>query len=461
MANVLEKICADKAQELIQQKLDMPLDTFIDGLTKSDRSLFDNLSKPEAGFILECKKASPSKGLIRPVFDLDEIISAYQPYAAGISVLTDKKYFQGDHKYLQYVRERVTQPCICKDFFIEPYQVHLARYYGADVILLMLSVLNDEQYIELAELANFYALDILTEVSNQEELDRAITLKAKIIGINNRNLRDLSTNLETTKQLAPLIREKCPKDTVVVSESGIYTHDHVSELSNFADGFLVGSSIMAQADLPKAVHKLIVGENKVCGLKTPQSAQLAKQAGAVYGGLIFVEKSPRCVDEASAKTIIEAEPELEYVGVFVNAPVLKIADTVKALNLAAVQLHGDEDQGYIDKLKTKLADSVQIWKAHNIAESALSQLDKIDRWLLDSGNSQNRGGTGEAFDWQLIKTCNNKIPFMLAGGITPDNAKQAAKLGAIGLDLNSGVEDSPGIKSASKLSAAFAALRKY
>ncbi len=456
MANVLEKICADKRNEVAQQKRDFPLESFKDSLTVSDRSLYQAIKNASTGFILECKKASPSKGLIRAEFDLDEIVEAYLPYASGISVLTDKKYFQGDHTYLEYVRSHVHQPCICKDFFVDPYQVYLARHYQADAILLMLSVLSDDEYQTLADLADQYQLDILTEVSNQQELDRAIRLNAKIIGINNRNLRDLSTDLQTTRDLAPQI----PADRLIISESGIYTHDHVAELCNYADGFLVGSSLMAQADLKKAVKGLIVGENKVCGLTRSQDAQAAHAAGAQYGGLIFAEKSPRYITVEQAQ-VIQQGADLDYVGVFVNAPVLKIADTVKALDLAVVQLHGEEDQTYINKLKPKLPESVKIWKAHNPSQSPLPALTGIDRWLLDSSTKQAAGGTGQTFDWQSIKSLTLDIPFMLAGGLTPDNVIQAARQGAIGLDLNSGVETSPGIKSAEKLNAAFDALKQY
>ncbi|MER2493568.1 bifunctional indole-3-glycerol-phosphate synthase TrpC/phosphoribosylanthranilate isomerase TrpF [Catenovulum sediminis] len=456
MANVLEKICADKMIEVDQQKKERPLSSFVDTLKPSDRSLYAALSKPAAGFILECKKASPSKGLIRDDFNLDQIIAAYSPYAAGISVLTDKKYFQGDHEYLKYVRERVTQPCLCKDFMIDPYQVHLARYYGADAILLMLSVLSDEQYTLLADLAKQYDLDILTEVSNEEELTRAIELDAKIIGINNRNLRDLSTNLQTTRDLAP----KIPQGRLIISESGIYTHDHVSELAKYADGFLVGSSLMAQDNVALAVQKLIVGENKVCGLTRAEDAMAAQHAGAIYGGLIFAEKSPRCVSPEQAHQIIESV-DLQYVGVFVNAPVLKIADLTEQLGLSVVQLHGEEDQAYIDKLKPKLPEGVQIWKAHNPTISPLPELHGIDRWLIDSGTKEQPGGTGKALNWSALDLKQTNLPFMLAGGISTNNATDAAKLGAIGLDINSGAESKPGIKCADKLKAIFNALRQY
>ena len=220
MANVLEKIVIDKRAEIAARKQAFPLEAFVDSLQPSKKSFFGALSGPDAAFILECKKASPSKGLIREHFDLDEIIAAYQPYAACISVLTDEKYFQGKFEYLEYVSQRVKQPVINKDFFVDEYQVHLGRYYGADAILLMLSVLSDDEYNALRDVARQYQMDVLTEVSNEEEMHRAIALKANIIGINNRNLRDLSTDLATTERLVPMLAS-VTFPHVVISESGI------------------------------------------------------------------------------------------------------------------------------------------------------------------------------------------------------------------------------------------------
>ncbi|MDF5425772.1 bifunctional indole-3-glycerol phosphate synthase/phosphoribosylanthranilate isomerase, partial [Vibrio parahaemolyticus] len=184
---------------------------------------YDALSGEKTAFITECKKASPSKGLIRDHFDLDYIASVYNNHADAISVLTDEKYFQGNSDFLPQVRGQVKQPVLCKDFMVDTYQVYLARHYSADAVLLMLSVLNDEEYKALEEAAHSLNMGILTEVSNEEELHRAVKLGARVIGINNRNLRDLSTDLNRTKELAPTIRELAPNATVI-SESGIYTH---------------------------------------------------------------------------------------------------------------------------------------------------------------------------------------------------------------------------------------------
>ena len=176
----LEKIVANKRRELVHRKSIYPEKVLASNLALSTRSFFDALNHSYSDFILECKKASPSKGLIRENFDLNEILSSYSKYASAISVLTDNKYFKGSFFYLKHVSQNVTQPVLAKDFFVDPYQVTEARYYGADEILLMLSVLDDAEYLLIAEKAKSLNLDILTEVHDQQEMQRAINLDAKI-----------------------------------------------------------------------------------------------------------------------------------------------------------------------------------------------------------------------------------------------------------------------------------------
>ncbi|SDH10120.1 indole-3-glycerol phosphate synthase [Vibrio xiamenensis] len=457
MAEVLAKIVRDKRVWVQERKQAQPLESFQRDLTLSNRSFYEALSTPQTAFILECKKASPSKGLIREDFDLDYIASVYNHHASAISVLTDEKYFQGNLDFLPQVRSQVTQPVLCKDFMIDEYQVFLARNYQADAILLMLSVLDDEQYQALAEVAHSLNMGILTEVSNEQELERAVELGAKVIGINNRDLRDLSTDLNRTKQLAPKLREKLPHVTLI-SESGIYTHQQVKDLSHYANGFLIGSSLMSEDNLELAVRRVLLGDNKVCGLTHPDDAVRAYQAGAVFGGLIFVSKSPRCVNVQAARTTMSGAP-LHYVGVFQNQSIEEVAETASALSLFAVQLHGNEDQTYINELKTKLPQGTEIWKAYGVSDAMPTLFEQnVDRHLLDTKIGEQSGGTGQSFDWQLITETHD---VMLAGGITPENAKQAAALGCLGLDLNSGVESSPGHKDSLKLRQAFAAIRDY
>ncbi|MDN5971343.1 MAG: bifunctional indole-3-glycerol phosphate synthase/phosphoribosylanthranilate isomerase, partial [Enterobacterales bacterium] len=195
---VLNRIVRDKAVWVEARQSQQPLESFRGSIEPSSRSFYDALAGNRTAFILECKKASPSKGVIRENFNPVEIATLYRDFAAAISVLTDEKYFQGDFDYLRQVSSTVHQPVLCKDFVISEYQIYLARHYQADAILLMLSVLDDEQYQHLAAVAHSLNMGVLTEASNEEELDRAIVLKAKVVGINNRDLRDLSIDLNRT-----------------------------------------------------------------------------------------------------------------------------------------------------------------------------------------------------------------------------------------------------------------------
>ena len=462
MSNILEQIVANRRIEIAELKKEMPLASFIDGLTPSKKDMYQALTrtaeKPYAGFILECKKASPSKGLIREDFNVAEIAGIYDNYAAAISVLTEYKYFQGDFSYLKTVSDLVKCPVLNKDFFFDTYQVYLARHYGADAILLMLSVLNDEEYNELAAVAQSLNLAILTEVSNEEERDRAISLNAKLIGINNRNLRDLSTDISRTFDLAPTI----PDDRIVISESGIYNNAQVRELAPAVDGFLVGSSVMAEADIDLACRQLIFGQNKVCGLTKPEHASFAIDAGAEFGGLIFAEKSPRCVNKVQATAIISENPSLKYVGVFVNHPETEVIELAKDLQLSAVQLHGQESQQYIDSLRIKLAKNCQIFKALSVEQTVPKLPINVDQIVLDGKSA----GSGQAFNWQALADSEQDLSrCFLAGGLQLDNITQAcAQLTnqeLFGLDINSGVESSPGIKCRDKLNQVFAQIRNY
>lgn len=449
---VLHNIVHDKEIWVAARKLQQPLASFQNDITLSQRDFYHALQGSKTVFILECKKASPSKGVIRENFNPADIAAVYKNYASAISVLTDEKYFQGSFDFLPLVSAAVTQPVLCKDFIIDAYQIQLARFYQADAILLMLSVLDDDRYRQLAAVAHSLNMGVLTEASNAKELDRAIALGAKVVGINNRDLRDLSISLDRTRELAP----RLPKGVTVISESGINNYQQVRELSHFANGFLIGSALMSEPDLNAAVRRVLLGENKVCGLTRAQDAAAAYHAGAVYGGLIFVGSSPRYVDIAKARTVISGAP-LKYVGVFRDAKIETVQQTTERLSLAAVQLHGQEDQSYINQLRAILPASCQIWRALRVDDAVPQRnLQHVERYVLDHGN----GGTGQRFDWSLLagQPLDNVL---LAGGLSADNCCAAAQLGCAGLDFNSGVESAPGIKDPQLIAAVFQTLRAY
>ena len=460
-ATVLQKIVLDKAQWIKAKEAEFPLSQFKENIQKSDRSFYDALAKgthQKPAYILECKKASPSKGLIRAEFNLEEIANVYKHYASAVSVLTDEKYFQGNFEFLPLVRGIVSQPVLCKDFMISEYQVYLARYYQADAILLMLSVVNDETYRVLADLAHSLDMGVLTETSNEEEFERALALGAKIIGVNNRNLHDLTVDLNRVVELTEKYADRIPADVRIISESGIYNHKQIRQLQKVAHGFLIGSSLMGNQDLNNAVRSVIFGENKVCGLTHAQDVKIVYENGALYGGLIFVEHSKRCVSLRQAQELVTTAP-LRFVGVFQNQELDFIAKIASQLQLYAVQLHGAENESFITALRQQLSKNTQIWKAISVnteAQSAVNFTDdlNVDRYIFDSQTANQQGGTGKTFDWSLIPE-NLKHKIILAGGISPNNAEQAIQQNCLGLDLNSGVESAAGVKDQEKVRLVF------
>ena len=273
--------------------------------------------------------------------------------------------------------------------------------------------------------------------------------------INNRDLRTLRTDVSRTRELAGAVGG----NAVRVAESGLRSHADAFACAPFADAFLVGTSLMRERDLDRACRALIFGENKVCGLTRPEDARAALEAGAVFGGLIFAEDSPRKISPERAEEIVAETPGLDFVCVFRDAGVDEIADTATRLHPAAVQLHGNADAAFAARLRERLPRGVRIWKAVPAdAEFPRGLFGEtvFDRFVLDSG----RGGTGTTFPWEKIPP-EAKLRALLAGGLSPENARAAHRVGCVGLDFNSGVENAPGEKSAEKIRAAFAEIRKF
>jgi indole-3-glycerol phosphate synthase/phosphoribosylanthranilate isomerase len=421
------------------------------------RSLRAALARPGARFIMEVKRASPSGGAIRAGADPAAIARAYAPSADAISVLTDTPYFGGSLDDLAAVRALFDGPILAKDFVVDPRQIAEARIHGADAVLVMLSVLSDGEAREMLAEAERLGMDALVEAHDEAEVRRAVALGAPIVGINNRDLKSLTVDLAVTERLGALV----PADRLLVAESGIAERGDVERLAPHADAFLVGSSLMRADDPAAAARALAYGRVKVCGLTDAGDVRMAAAQGATYAGLIMVPESPRAVDlgRAGALAAAAAEAGLATVGVFRNEKLMQVAQSASALALDAVQLHGEEDAAYIKGLRPLLAEGTEIWAAGAVGADVPEPRPGSDRVLFDTAVGGQSGGTGKAFDWSRIEGRPELRDGILAGGLRPENARDAAAVGAYALDVSSGVEAAPGRKDQGKMQAFFDALR--
>lgn len=261
MSNILDRICTDKRQYLVDRKREYPLSEVSASAQAASRprEFRNRLKKAIAadryGLIAEVKRASPSRGIIRENFDPAALASAYAAGgAACLSVLTDFPYFQGENAYLETARNAVDLPVLRKDFILDTYQVVESRAIGADCILLILAALDDGQTRELATAAAELGMDVLVEVHDRAELFRARDLGASLIGINNRNLKTLNVDLKTTEELA----REAPSDCVVVSESGLSAPSDLARMASLGVRcFLIGEALMSQPDVEAATRALL------------------------------------------------------------------------------------------------------------------------------------------------------------------------------------------------------------
>lgn len=251
---ILDQIVADKKKRLMEHKANIS-ETKMQKLareTKKGYSFYEALRKPGLSIIGEFKNASPSLGEIKSKINLDERIREYNESVDAISCLTEEDHFHGNVEYLKHIRSISTLPILRKDFMIDPYQFYEAKAIGADAVLLIVAILEDEELLSFYQLARELDLDVLVEVHDERELKRALKINPRIIGINNRNLKNFTIDLNTTKHLA----EQMPKDKVLVAESGIVADCDVRFLKDCnANAFLIGRALMeAQHPAQVAAH---------------------------------------------------------------------------------------------------------------------------------------------------------------------------------------------------------------
>ena len=459
------------------------------------------LRQQDFNFICEVKKASPSKGIIAEHFPYLDIAKEYEVAgAAAISVLTEPDFFKGDKKYLQEIASTVKIPVLRKDFIIDEYQIYQAKVWGASAILLICACLDVPTLTKFRELADSLGLSSLVEAHDEHEVQMAIDCGARIIGVNNRNLKDFTVDVQNSVRLRNLVQD----DVIFVSESGLETPEDIQVLRDNNIGVaLMGETFMRS---PNKVEKLayLYGPTyytpkvKMCGISKVETIPAVVEAKPDYMGFVFAP-SKRQVTVDQAKTLVEelhkqygnrysreevqcsndvvqdgavigavhegtltstenASPTLIHqeaiktVGVFVNETLDNLVSIATEANLDVVQLHGDEDEAFIQSLKGRT--NVEVWKAVQIriAADAEAWIDSsADMLLFDAYHKDERGGTGEVFDWSCLDEFER--PFMLAGGIDSTNVARAIRtVRPYGIDISSGIE-TDGVKDDEKITA--------
>lgn len=429
------------------------------------------LRQQDFNFICEVKKASPSKGIIAEHFPYLDIAKEYEVAgAAAISVLTEPDFFKGNKKYLQEIASAVKIPVLRKDFIIDEYQIYQAKVWGASAILLICACLDVPMLTKFRELADSLGLSSLVEAHDEHEVQMAIDCGARIIGVNNRNLKDFTVDVQNSVRLRNLVQD----DVIFVSESGLETPEDIQVLRDNNIGVaLMGETFMRS---PNKVEKLayLYGPTyytpkvKMCGISKVETIPAVVEAKPDYMGLVFAP-SKRQVTVDQAKTLVEElhkqytkrynngaeqsnDDEIKTVGVFVNETLDNLVSIATEANLDAVQLHGDEDEAFIQSLKERT--NVEVWKAVQIRSAADAEAwidSSADMLLFDAYHKDERGGTGEVFDWSCLDEFER--PFMLAGGIDSTNVARAIRtVRSYGIDISSGIE-TDGVKDNEKITA--------
>lgn len=471
------------------------------------------LAQRGTSFICEVKKASPSKGVTAKEFPYQDIAKAYENSgAAAISCLTEPYFFLGSNEYLKTIAANVSIPVLRKDFTVDARMIYEAKVLGASAVLLICSILNDEELSKYLNLAHALGLSALVEAHDADEIDRALAAGVRIIGVNNRNLATFE--VDTTNSLR--LRERA-KNVLFVSESGIKTREDVAQLERIGvDAVLIGETLMRSTNKAKTLSILrgdcpsdsadnsandaetftilrdaVASDTtsdtareakpntaassantqttcsdflrnaspttertyiKTCGMTRLEDIAAVNEAHPdMCGFIIDFPKSTRSVSaEQQIELASRLDPTICSVGVFVDAPINQIVTLAHIGSIQAIQLHGNEDEDYIAHLREQCTlPIIKAFQIKNANDLAKAETSSADMVLLDSGQ-----GSGKSFDWSLLKTFAR--PYLLAGGLYPQTIPEALNnLNPWGVDLSSGLETN-GLKDREKIQCATA-----
>jgi indole-3-glycerol phosphate synthase/phosphoribosylanthranilate isomerase len=475
--SILDIIFAHKRQEVAGARFARPLATVRSEALSAPpprdylAALRAHRSRGVPALIAEIKRASPSAGSLRASLDPAHLAASYARHgAAALSVLTDQRFFQGDLSDLAAARRACDLPVLRKDFLFHPYQVYEARAAGADAVLLIAAMLEHDDLARLQHLARELGMLALVEVHDEAELRKALKTRPSLIGVNNRDLRTFTVDLRTTLDLVGLI----PPETAVVAESGISDGGDAKRLAAAGvDAMLVGTSLVSAPDPGLKTKELTSGAGramlegthtqvKVCGITSPVDATAAVRAGVDLIGFNFYSPSPRSISMSQCRYIQEelaaTVPQMTTVGVFVNASERQVVRTVRACQLDLVQLHGDETPAYVTHLRDRVGDRIlQALRPRSLSDALTKLASSPPRQaapalLVDARRPGAYGGTGKMADWSIAHHLAQRWPLLLAGGLTPENVREAIQqVSPWGIDVASGVETEPGQKSEQRM----------
>lgn len=461
---ILKKIVSHKIKEIAARKSEVSMSALMDSADFSRQCISlkkQLLNKNNSGIIAEFKRKSPSNPKINNEADAADVVREYtKAGAAGISVLTENKFFGGNNNDLTTARTLTDLPLLRKDFIIEVYQIAEAKAIGADVILLIAAALTKKRIRELASYAKGLGLEVLLEVHNKTELESSINEFVDMVGVNNRDLKTFTVNIEKSLELA----REMPSGFLKISESGINNARTIVNLKNAGySGFLIGEHFMKTGKPGDSCRKLIAEVKQLSALKAPLKVKVCGMRDIAnihelcvvkpdYIGMIFYPGSPRFV---GSKPVIKIPETVRKVGVFVNEKTTVIKKIAGEYRLDFIQLHGDETP---EQCKELAALGLRLIKSFPIFPSFSFSIVEpyipfCDYFLFDTPHSS-YGGSGSSFDWKILNRYTYNIPFFLSGGIGIHNAVEAASFKhpmLHALDINSKVETEPGVKDIEKI----------
>lgn len=409
--------------------------------------------------IAEVKRGSPAAGTFGLGADAAALAERYAAGgAAAISVVTEPDHFRGDPGDLARVRAAVPLPVLQKDFIVDPYQVYEAVVLGADALLLIAAILSPEELRDLLALARKLDLTALVEVNTPAETAAAVAAGARLIGINNRNLRTFNVDLATTEEVVPLI----PPSVTVVGASGVRSvADAARVAAAGVDALLVGESLVRSGDptgMVRALRDAAAAASrlwvKICGITDEEGAQAAVHARADAVGFVFAD-SPRRTDPTTAGAIAAQLPAtVGRVGVFVDAPAGDILTAAREAGLTHVQFHGMNGQAPLQAAAAAGLTTIQAIRVKDKDSLQAAWDSPADLILLDAYSPVKAGGTGQTFPWSWAVELAAHRPVVMAGGLAPENVAAAVQtVGSWGVDVASGVEQAPGRKDPPRVAA--------